>query len=91
MHSLFTRLQTYGFVPEGKRKVFYQPVSLGSALEIAHCKDVLPGIYPREKLDEGIQLLKRDLAGRDPSYLTGSEIAVTEIWAQKEIPKMTEG
>jgi len=91
MHSLFTRLQTYGFEPEGKRKVFYQPVSLGSALEIAHCKDGLPAIYQQEKLDEGIQLLKRDLAGRDPAYPIGSEVAMTEIWAQKKWAKELEG
>jgi len=71
--------------------VFYQPVSLGSALEIAHCKDGLPAIYQQEKLDEGIQLLKRDLAGRDPAYPIGSEVAMTEIWAQKKWAKELEG
>ena len=70
--------------------MFYQPVSLGSAFEIAHCKDGLPAIYQPEKLDKEIQLLKRDLAGRDPSYPIGSEIAVTEIWAQKKLPRVEE-
>jgi hypothetical protein len=87
MHSLFTRLQSYGFEPEGKRKVFYQLVGLGTALEIAQCKEGLPGIYPAEKLEEGIQLLRTDLAGRELSFLVGSEVAVTEIWAQKKFSK----
>lgn len=86
MHSLFTRLQTYGFEPEGKRKVFYQPVSLSTALEIVQCKDGLRMIYPPEKLEEGIQLLRKDLAGREQSHLAESEIAMTEIWAQKKYP-----
>jgi hypothetical protein len=35
--------------------------------------------------------LKKDLAGRDPSYLIGSEIAIIEIWAQKKFTKAREG
>ena len=87
LHTLYEHLQKAGFTSEVKRHLYYQPVRLGTALEIALKR---PG--PLGRLEEvlyqaGVARLNQAVKEHGPDHLLGSEMSLVEIWAQKIIKK----
>jgi len=83
LHALYGRLQAQGVASEVKRHVWYQPVRLGTALEIARQR---PGLLARlsdPSYQEGIERLERAVMHQGAEHVIGSEVALIEIWAQK--------
>ncbi len=93
LHQIFGRLQAAGFTCEVKRHLYYQPVRLGAALEIAERRPGLLGKLEDLVFQRGLARLKQAVEEHGADHLRGSEMTLVEVWAQKafKAPKAKEG
>ena len=82
--TLYNHFQAHGFSVEAKRHVFYQPVSLQMMAEIAHARPTVLQHIADKAYRAGLERLRQAMAARGAETLIGSEIAVVEVWAQKQ-------
>ena len=89
LHQVFGRLQTAGFKCEVKRHIYYQPVRLGTTLEIAEKRPGLLGTLENLVFQRGLARLKLAVEEHGANHRLGSEVALAEVWAQKvvKVPK----
>ena len=84
LHVLYQRLQAVGFKSEVKRRVWYQPVALGTALEIAQQRPCLLARLPDEAYRQGIEQLQQAVTQHGVEHVIGSEASLIEVWVQKQ-------
>ncbi|NUM44631.1 MAG: recombinase family protein [Anaerolineales bacterium] len=83
LHTLFNQLKAAGFSPEVKRHVFSQPIPVATALNLVqHVRRLFPWLSEETHL-QGVKRLETLQQENAEGYLSGSEVAVVEIWGQK--------
>jgi hypothetical protein len=83
LQAIFMGLKAAGFVPECRREVFFQSVSLGAAKQITEKSNKFLSLLPKDETKDGLFRLISDIDSYGPQYLLSSECSVIEIWAQK--------
>jgi hypothetical protein len=83
LHTVFGEAQTVGLNPHVKRHVYYEPVRLSVATELAE-RRVGPLVQlTHQAYAQGLQRLQRALQEQGADAVIGSEITLIEMWAQK--------
>ncbi len=82
---MFNRLRAAGFAPQVARQGFYQPVSLGAALALAERRTGLLAGLSDADFAQGLVQLRQAVAERGAAHLVGSEVALVEVWAVKNV------
>ena len=76
-------MQTLGFVLEVKRHVYYQPVTLGMALELTNQRQGALAQLDGQLYEQGSETLKLAVVNQGANQVLGSETAIVEVWASK--------
>lgn len=85
LYMLYNRLRNQGFVTKVKRGMYYQPISLSTAEEIANSR---PGVFAHLRdsvFDEGMAFLQSEITAKGGDFIIGSEFNIVEAWAQKPV------
>jgi DNA invertase Pin-like site-specific DNA recombinase len=85
LYMLYNRLRSQGFLTEVKRHMFYQPVSLRIADNIASKRTGPLANLSDAQYNEGMAAIQREIEAKGSEYLLGSEFNIVEAWAQKPI------
>lgn len=83
LHELFWEVQAAGLKPQVKRQVFYQPIGLGVAAELAEWRVGPPTWLTDQAYQQGRLKLKAALQEQGVEAVSGSEFTLIELWAQK--------
>ena len=83
LYTLYNQLRRADFTSQVKRYVYYQHVHLGAALELAEQRLGILGLLTDDDYEQGISQLQQAVEKHGPEYLIGSEVALADVWAQK--------
>jgi len=83
LYTLYNQLRRMGFSSQAKRHVYYQPIRLGTALNIAEQRLGNLGLLSDDDFEQGISQLQQAVEEHGQEYLIGSEVALADVWAQK--------
>ena len=85
LYTLYNQLRRTGFTSQVKRHVYYQPIRLGIALDIAEQRLGILGLLPDDDIEQGLSQLQQAVEEHGLEYLVGSEVALADVWAQKDM------
>ena len=85
LYMLYNRLQNHGFLTEVKRHMFYQPISLRIAEEVASSRPGPLVHLSDAQYNEGMADLEREIEEKGDDFSIGSEFNIVEAWVQKPI------
>ena len=83
LHTVFGDAQAVGLNPHVKRQVFYQPVKLSVAAELAERRVGPLARLTDQAYEQGRQQLQTALQDQGADAVIGSEFTLIEMWAQK--------
>jgi hypothetical protein len=83
-YTLYNHFQASGFKMELKRQVFYQSISIQSMLTMAQARPTVLKAISEEAYRTGMRHLQETLEQKGDGEMMGSEIAIVELWAQKQ-------
>lgn len=82
-YALHARLQGAGFTPQATRHVYFQPLTVSSALAVARQRPTLLAKISDRDYQHGLHQLEQLLSTNDSDLLLSSEVAIIEFWGQK--------
>jgi len=85
LYMLYNRLRNQGFLTEVKRHMFYQPISVRIAENVASSRPGPLAHLSDAQYNEGMAALEREIEEKGDDFLLGSEFNIVEAWAQKPI------
>jgi len=85
LYMLFNRLQNQGFLTEVKRHMFYQPILLRIAVDIASSRPGPLAHLSDAQYNVGMAALEREIEEKGGDFNLGSEFNIVEAWSQKPI------
>jgi hypothetical protein len=83
LHDLYNAFGDQGFHVDMKRRVYYQPIALETAMAVVSKRPGLLGRLKDDVYQEGARALQKDIEKKGKTYPLGSEFSLVEIWAQK--------
>ncbi|MBU1661954.1 MAG: hypothetical protein KKD28_10850 [Chloroflexi bacterium] len=84
LYTLYNQMRTAGFVVKVNRQVYYQPIHIKTAMDIAKKRTGVLAALPDDDYEMGIDRFQQVLGKQGSDKLVGSEIAVAEVWGQKK-------
>ena len=85
LYMLFNRLQNQGFLTGVKRHMFYQPISLRIAVDIASSRPGPLAHLSDAQYNVGMAALEREIEEKGGDFNLGSEFNIVEAWSQKPV------
>jgi DNA invertase Pin-like site-specific DNA recombinase len=86
-HTIYNAVRKVGFQVSQREHAYYQPVSLGIALEIAKRRTGLLAGLAEEPYQVGLSRLSNEVKQRGAATLIGSEFVLVEVTAYKGEPR----